>query len=356
MGEFDTVEWFRNFGWSDNPFKIRPDPHHIVGFIDMRAQILRYIRSEDPFIVTGMTGAGKTTLLKWVEEQKKHALYFNFLDDIDEKKFKKTVNGNFIDRLKRFFSSHKKMVLVDEVQEMPPNLLKWLRSRYDNGDVSSLVLASIQEDLKNLEEPFVDRIGGRIVSVRNLTEPEAMKMVRQRVFTNGKNNPFTDEGLRRIFEHSKFSPRKILENCETCCIYAAQEGSKYITVDLVNSALGGVEQIKQTIRFDEPEPIEEKEICEEPQATDANISDLSPSQQEIIKLLSQQDLTTHNIAEMMNVSRASVAKQLSRLSFKTDKKLLQSKGFEKPLVKPKNKGRPVIYMLTKETMGILDKS
>jgi hypothetical protein len=56
---------------------------------------------------------------------------------------------------------------------------------------------------------------------------------------------------------------------------------------------------------------------------------------------------------MMNASRASVAKQLSRLSFKTDKKLLQNKGFGAPLVEAKNKGRPVIYGLSQKTKSLL---
>lgn len=347
MEDFENVVWFKTFGWSDNPFKIRSEHRNIIGFIDMRTQILTYMKSDDPFIVTGPTGAGKTTLLKWLEEQKKNSFYFNFLDDIDEKKFKKKIEGTFLEKLIKRFSGSKKSVLIDEVQEMSPELLKWIRCKFDEGEISSLVLASIKEDLGNIEEPFLDRIGNRVVLVRNLTEEEAFKMVRQRMFSKGKTNPFTDEGLRGIFEYSGFSPRKILENCETCCIHAGKEGIRYINHDVVNKAL---ESIEQRITLKKPD---KTDTAREPMK-EFDIRSLSPSQQKIIDILSEEELTTNKISEMMNVSRASVAKQLSRLSFKTDRKLLESKGFNAPLVEAKNKGRPVVYGLTKEIKRILN--
>ncbi len=339
MEETEGVEWFKFFEWSDNPFKIRPDPGNMVGFIDMRTRMLTYMNSEDAFIVTGTTGAGKTTLLRWIEEQKNNALYFNFLDDIKERHFKKKVEGGFLEKLFRLFSDSKKTVLIDEAQEMSPELMKWLRGKYDSGKVSSIVLASIREELHNLEEPFVDRIGGRIVTVRSLTEEEAFKMVKQRIFSKGKSNPFTEEALGMIFARSGCSPRKILENCEACCIYALRNNVKYIGQGVVKEALGG---------FKAPEAPVKKEA-----GTSADIRNLSPSQRKIIKILSEEELTTKQIAERLDVSRASVAKQLSRLSFKTDKKLLQSKGFNSPLVEPKNMGRPVVYGLNEEAGKIL---
>lgn len=78
--------WFKNFGWSDNPFKIRPDPDNLVGFVDTRSKILSYIHAESPLLITGPTGTGKTTLLQWVKKQKK-AVYINFLE-YDEKSLK----------------------------------------------------------------------------------------------------------------------------------------------------------------------------------------------------------------------------------------------------------------------------
>ena len=301
------TKWFKVFGWSDNPFKIQPDPEHIVGFIDMRTRILTYIHSRDPFLVIGPTGAGKTTLLKWIARQKSNSLYINFLDGIDKNNLKKQIDGGFWSKFFGFFTGKKeKIVLMDEIQEMDTETSKWLRRRFDDMKVYSMAMATINPSLNNLEEAFKDRIGSRIIKVRKLTEEEAFKVVRQRIFSRGKHNPFTDEALKRIFEISVYSPRKILENCEKCCISAAMEKIEYINRDFVDK-LFSMEEI----------PVVSKK---------SNVRKLSPVQQKILKILSEGNFTTSEIAKKLGVSRASIAKQLSRLSLKTDKELLKKKG------------------------------
>ena len=336
METFSDTKWFKAFGWSDNPFKIQPDPEHIVGFIDMRTKILTYIHSRDPFLVIGPTGAGKTTLLKWIERQKPNSVYINFLDDIDKSSLKNQIEGGFWSKFLSFFRGKKeKIVLMDEIQEMSPEVAKWLRRRFDDMKIYSMVMATINPKLDNLEEAFKDRIGNRIVTVRRMTEGEAFKIVRQRVFSLGRHNPFTDEALRRIFEISEYSPRKILENCEACCINAAKNNIEYINRDFVDRM------------FDMEPP-----VVSEPEKK-SNVKKLSPVQQKILKILSGGDFTTTEIAKELGVSRASIAKQLSRLSLKTDKELFKRKGITSPLVKTIGEGRPVLYGLSDEGRKII---
>ncbi|MCD6477794.1 MAG: AAA family ATPase [Candidatus Aenigmarchaeota archaeon] len=333
MDEISDIKWFQKFEWSDNPFKIQPDPDHIVGFLDMRTKILTYIYSRDPFMVVGPTGAGKTTLLKWIQNYKGNGIYVNFLGGIDEKELKRQISGGFWSRFLGFFAGKKKkIILVDEAQEMPYRISKWLRAKFDEGEIFSLVFASINENLENIEHPFKDRIGGRIIRVRKLTEEEAFKIVRQRIFSQGRHNPFTDNALRRIFEVSDYSPRKILENCETCCISAVNEKIEYINKDFVEKILGRLPT--KTIKIEKPR-------------NDSAIK-LSPVQHRIIKILSEGKSTTSDIAKKIGASRASIAKQLSRLALKTDKKLLMKKGITSPLVRTIGSGRPVFYELTEE--------
>jgi len=336
METFSDTKWFEAFGWSDNPFKIQPDPEHIVGFIDMRTRILTYIHSRDPFLVIGPTGAGKTTLLKWIEKQKPNSVYINFLDGIDKNNLKKQIDGGFWSKFFGFFTGKKeKIVLMDEIQEMNPEIAKWLRRRFDDMKVYSMVMATINPNLNNLEDAFKDRIGDRIVTVRKLTEEEAFKIVRQRIFSHGKHNPFTDDALKRIFEISGYSPRKILEKCEACCIQAVRDNMEYINRDFVDRMFGM-----------------EPPVVSGPERK-SNVKKISPVQQKILKILSAGSFTTSDIAKKLGVSRASIAKQLSRLSLKTDKELLKKKGVISPLVKTANDGRPVLYELTEEGKKLL---
>lgn len=325
--------WFQKFGWSDNPFKIRPDPENLVGFLDLRTKILSHVHSESPVLVTGPTGLGKSTLLHWLKNQK-GATYLNFLD-YDEKKFKKQISG-LTTKLKKFFGS-KHIVLLDEAHAMPLEFSEWLRGKYDKGEIDSMVLAAIDAELKNFSQAFVGRIGARKIEMRTVTQEEAFKIVRQRIFAHGKENPFTSNALKKIISFSNFHPRKILENCERCCIHASWEELRYIDEKFVKKILK---------KSKEPKIFERKEKQKEEKTKEPYPEKkLSPTQEKILGLLSQKNLTTKQIASELGVSRASASKQLSRLMLKSDEKLMKKKGVSFPLIEQKNDGRPVLYGL-----------
>ena len=313
-----TEKWFKNFGWNDNPFKIRPDSENLIGFLDIRSKVLSYLHAESPLLILGPTGTGKTTLLQWLKKQK-DAVYINSLD-YDEKKFKKQISG-LRRKLKKLLGS-KNIVLIDEAHAMPLEFSEWLRAKFDSGEIDSLIMAAVHDEM-NFSPAFIDRIGARKIEMRKITEEEAFKMVKQRIFAHGDEIPFTNNALKYIFKLSDYHPRKILENCEKCCIHASWSGLRYIDEEFVKKVL---------------EPIK-------PKQTKLPSKNLSPIQQKILDLLSNQNLTTQEIAQKLNISRASAAKQISRLMLRTDGELMKKKGITSPLVEPKNKGRPVVYGL-----------
>ncbi|MCD6399094.1 MAG: AAA family ATPase [Candidatus Aenigmarchaeota archaeon] len=319
--------WFKKFGWSDNPFKIRPDTENIIGFLDIRTKLLSHVHSQSPLLLLGPTGTGKTTLLYWLKD-KKNAIYINLLD-FDEKSSKKKITG-LKAKAKRLFG-YKNIVLLDEAHAMPPKFSEWIRAKYDKGEIDSLVMAMVHDEMKNFSDPFKDRVGSRKLEMRTVTEEEAFKIVRQRMFSYGKENPFTDKALQYIFSFSKYHPRKILENCEKCCIHASWKELLYIDENFVKKVLTPPET-KPTITHQKP----------------TTSPKLSPTQQKIISLLSKENLTTNQIASKLGISRASAAKQISRLMLRTDKKSMRAKGISSPLLEQKNKGRPIFYGLKKE--------
>jgi len=320
--------WFQKFGWSDNPFKIRPDSENIIGFLDIRAKLLSHVHSQSPLLLLGPTGTGKTTLLYWLKD-KKNAIYINLLD-FDENGAKRQISG-FKTKVKRLFGS-KNIVLLDEAHAMPPKFSEWIRAKYDKGEIDSLVMAMVHDEMKNFSNPFKDRVGSRKLETRTVTEEEAFKIVRQRIFSHGKENPFTDKALQYIFSFSGYHPRKILENCEKCCIHASWKELLYIDEDFVKKVLAPL-KTKPTVHTHQKPTTSPK---------------LSPTQQKIINILSRENLTTNQIAKKLGISRASAAKQVSRLMLRTDKKSMKAKGIYSPLLEQKNKGRPVVYGLKKE--------
>lgn len=355
--------WFKAFGWSENPFKIQPDPEHIVGFVDMRAKIMSYIESHDPFLIIGPTGAGKTTLLLWVTSQKggTRYVYHNFLEEKSDNKLRSKISGGLLGLLDR----RPIVALLDEVQEINPETARYLRGLFDNGRVRSLVMAAMTDKLPNLEEPLLSRIGERRIYVRNIDEREALQIVRQRVFAYGQSSPFDEDALRIAFSYADYSPRKILETCEKLCMEAATRGKTRVDADFASLVLKPREptlanvkstiisppsgEIKKLVR-EKLRQIMESNVGEEPATKKERPLDaLSPTQRKILETLRSKDMTTDEIAKSLGITRASAAKQLSRLALNTDADLLRSKGIDKPLVVQKGSGRPVVYGLSPES-------
>ncbi|QQG40302.1 MAG: AAA family ATPase [Candidatus Aenigmatarchaeota archaeon] len=359
--------WFSQFGWNENPFKIQPDPEHVVGFVDLRARIMAYVESHDPFLIVGPTGAGKTTLLLWTATQTNaRYVYHNFLDERSDASLRRKVRGGLLG----FFDRRPIIALLDEVQEMAPETARYLRGIFDQHGIQSVVMAAMTDKLPNLEEPLLSRIGERKIYVRNVDERESMQIIRQRVFAKGKDNPFDEDALRIAFAYAEYSPRKILETCEKLCIDGASKGKTRIDADFASLVLKPKEptlaavknaivtppsgEIKRLVREKLRKIMESDagtEIRKTPPATPivqtvkpATVVDaLSPTQRKIYEALRAKDMTTDELARAVGITRASAAKQLSRLALNTDAELLTSRGITKPLVVQKGSGRPVVY-------------
>ena len=359
-------QWFTKFGWNENPFKIQPDPEHIMGFVDMRAKIMAYIESHDPFLIIGPTGAGKTTLLLWVASQKGGVryVYHNFLDDKSGARLRGKVRGGILG----FFDRKPIVALLDEVQEMDTETAKWLRGQFDHGKIKSLVMAGMTDRLPNLEEPLLSRIGERRVYVRNLDEREAMQIVRQRVFAKGTSNPLDEDAMRIAFSYADYSPRRVIETCERLCMEAAAQNKARVDADFTSMVLKPKEPTMSAVKSAVVSPpsgeikrlVREKlkQIMEadsdgaavQPLQTpkDKYTDALSPTQQKIVDALRKKEMTTDEVARSIGITRASAAKQLSRLALNTDAELLTSKGITNPVVLQKGTGRPVVYGLSNE--------
>lgn len=360
-----TETWFNQFGWEENPFKIQPDPEHIIGFVDVRAKILAYIDSHDPFLILGPTGAGKTTLLLWVKAQgetsKKEVryVYHNFLEEKSDVVMRKKIRG-----LRYVFDRRPVVALLDEVQEMQPETARYLRGLFDSHRILSLVMASVTEKLPNLEDPLLARIGERRIYLRNLDEREALQIVRQRVFAKGQSNPFDEDALRVVFSYADYSPRRILETCERLCMEAASQGKKRVDADFVTLVLKPKEPTLATVKSAvvSPPSGEIKKLVREklrqimqasvetgkPETRRAVLDALSPTQRKILEALRARPMTTDELAKALGITRASAAKQLSRLALNTDAELLKAKGVTTPIVVTKGKDRPVVYTINDE--------
>jgi len=140
--------------------------------------------------------------------------------------------GGFFRRL--FGIRRKEMIIfLDEMQDMNQKDLDQVKKYYDDGFFKSVVFVSKYDDL-DLGEDLEYLIGKNKFKLGNMTKPEAVKMVRERI---GNLKFVSDSMIVKIFEKDKNS-RSFLKNCEDVCRVAFEDESSEVLDDHVLKVLG----------------------------------------------------------------------------------------------------------------------
>ncbi len=187
--------------------------------------------------------------------------------------------------------------------------------------ISSVVLASDTDELKNLKGNLLELIGNRKIELRPLTSEEAEEMIRKRA---KHRNPFEKDSLEPIFKKADFIPRKILELCE---MVATSNTEKTITKYFVKKCF----EYKPEIETSKTEIIDR----------------LSPLQKEIVSILKKGNFTPSEIAKKLKKPTKTITSQLAYLSLKSGIGVMKRKGIENPLVEKVSEDSSV-YRLTDE--------
>ena len=290
--------WYQEYGWKNNPFIIKPSSD-IIDFESEKEKLINYISSGDTCFLVGQPGSGKTSLLKWLENNlKKHFTFYINMENIDknfsiqEFLFEHT---KFSRRLLGLEFPKNAVFLLDESAIINEEFRHALKLHYDENHIKSIVFAQPGEEA-NIPEGFRNRVGSRVIKLDKLKDEVAFDLIKKRC---GKICPFTEGAITFIAEKSSYSPRKILENCETICI--TMKGKKEITINDVQNVL--------RVKSDES----------------VIVDSLSPMEENIVKILKESSKTAQELAELLNTTEGSVGKQLSKLMQKSNIKILSHK-------------------------------
>ena len=320
------MAWYEKYGWSSNPFELIPMPDTISGIKEIRQEIVEYINSDDCCLLTGEDGMGKTIILKWLEKYPSPntlPIYLNTLGMNPEEILKINID-KMIREISRggFFKKKKKIImLIDDANTLPPLIGKSVKRNFDNKLISSIVLASDTDELKNLEGNLLELIGNRKIKLRPLTIDEAGEMINKRL---RHINPFEPSSLEPIFKKADFIPRKILELCE---MVTRANTEKTITKYFVKKCF----EYKPEIETSKTELFDK----------------LSPLQKKIVNILKTGDFTPSEIAKKLNKPTKTITSQLAYLSLKSGVGVMRRKGIENPIVE-KVSDKPAVYKLTDE--------
>ncbi len=228
--------WYKKYGWSENPFSVKPSADRLIGLDEKRNKLLNFVHSGTICFLTGPAGVGKSSTLKWVQQNiEGHTPIYIDAEQLE---------GIF--DLSEYLKQHRTLwetilgheypksvvILLDESHATEDRFKKTLKLYWDHDYIKSIVITQIPP-LKNFSSSVRNRIGNRIIRLDKMDMENVHKMIISRT---EDNNPFTKESLELIAKKSEYIPRKILENCEIVCI--EMDGKEKIDVSDVQEVLG----------------------------------------------------------------------------------------------------------------------
>jgi general secretion pathway protein A len=259
----------RFFGLKENPFNVNPDPRYL--FLTPHTQealaCLTYgIQCRRGFLLlTGEVGTGKTTLLNkllsWLKRQGV-ATSFVFNPNLDSSQFFDYMLAdfglNFDSRqksqmllrlnkwlLERYLKGGTAVLIVDEAQNLSPEVLEEIRL-LTNLETSSdkllqIVLSGQPELEEELNRPELRQLRQRIM-LRSKTQPlsaeETQQYILARLRVAGANGRhlFTPEAVEAVHHYSEGIPRLINLLCEQGLISAFAEQKSPVSAEIIQEA------------------------------------------------------------------------------------------------------------------------
>jgi hypothetical protein len=270
--------WYRELGFSSNPFSIKPGAFssEIVGY-DL-SEILKKIEEARVLFIEGEYGFGKTSILKHIIAQfggHRKVAYYN-CNRADE-----TINTHGILRgSKGFFARlvgvmpSDLILLLDEVERISQNDQKDLLKHYKEGHIKSIVFFGPDFDKISFSIELRKLMVNNVIKLTELTENEAVQLVRERV---GNLKLLDDRIIKLVFRHSSNNPRLMLENLEDVLKYAVDNNEEQVTDDHLKEVLGIEAKPRTELK---PKEAKQKKKAAKPQKAKPQKKEQSPKPKE----------------------------------------------------------------------------
>lgn len=233
--------WYEEIGFDENPFITNPlergDP--MIGRDKHREELFYRIESGSMALVVGPEGSGKTMLLKQAIDRFKgrgKVIY------IDGSRVGKRLNietlllrGNGLIKGSLLKIRPKGMILLmDNVSNLSLKNNKRLKFYFDQGYLKSIVFTTSDYASISFSDSIKDRIGRRIIKLREVSEEDAVSIAFSRL---EGNNIISKETIKEIWAVSGKSLKSLLLNCAKVCEYAISEGDDTVRRIHVKKAL-----------------------------------------------------------------------------------------------------------------------
>ncbi|MBS3107425.1 orc1/cdc6 family replication initiation protein [Candidatus Woesearchaeota archaeon] len=294
--------WFEELDFDKNPFDTNPLNGHseFVGHSGIKDEIIYRIISGNMLVIEGSPETGKTTLLKFAIDNfkgKGKVIYVDCKRMDPDFNITNLVFGNIslLDKLRG--SKPKNMILLlDEIQFLSKKNSERIKHLYDHNYIRAVVFTSKSFNKVNISPSLKHRIGRRIIHLKELTEYDAIEIIRGRI---GEHKILSDDMIKEIFKKSNGSPKQLLENCEKLCAYAVENGEETVLQEHINALLGGKSSkaAKQS-KAPKEEILEPEEIVE----TSRTIEENEP----VVEVLEDEDPVVEPLEEDKDTKKVNI--------------------------------------------------
>ncbi len=233
--------WYEELGFDEDPFKgnalDRDDK--LIGRKEVKADLVYRIESGSMLLIVGKEGVGKTMLLKHAIDTfkgKGKVIY------VDGNKVNKRLNiekllikgAGFLQGALLKQKPKEMILLMDNVQNLTLRNNKRIKYYFDQDYIKSVVFTTSDYGSLQFTDSIKDRIGKRVIKLRELTIDNILAIVRARL---ENKDILTDEIVKEIYAMSGKNLKTLMENCSKVCEYAFENGDEVVKREHITKAL-----------------------------------------------------------------------------------------------------------------------
>jgi type II secretory pathway predicted ATPase ExeA/predicted transcriptional regulator len=366
----DRIDYYKRLGWKKSPFiKSTSLDIPIIARVDEYDEVCESIGGWDRImVITAPIGYGKTTFMNQLIMEKprevKYVISFNAYEPIEgvmariistlpfwKRNFKNVDKTGFGEELQKKLGNNKMLLIFDEAQDYHNDLLKWLRILNDRCETLFMIFIGLSglEDKITSEASFRDRKSKSLhLSTFNTEDLEELIVQRIKWAGGKKTHPFTEDGIKRLAESANNVPRLLLDNGQKVIEDGAKEEEFDISGDYVEKVLGRLGRDEQQMIVEErttlnnvrEDVLDDVSIEADTSAAENSnfIFELSPTQQDIVKLLlKHESLSISEFSQMLSKDIRSLGSLIRKLRGLNPSEVARKPNVPYPIIVRKGK-------------------